>query len=169
MKVWRVGIFCAFVAVVGAMAVCEPAWLATNMFLDALMSHELLALLVVILTITFASVANIHLAISRMVQQAPDPAAANASADGARREINSNAWTIFLAFIAAVIVLLVKGWAQGNQHVVAFAHAVGLAILLLNVLVLHDIYRSIFGLAQASAPLPNAEDGASATSEEDQT
>lgn len=158
MKAWRIGILCAFVAVVGAMTVCEPAWLAENTFLDALMSHELVALLVVILTITFASVANIHLAISRMVRQMPDPQAAAGAANGVRREINSNAWTIFVAFLGALGALVVKGAWNEQVHVVAASHAVGLTILLLNVLILHDIYRSIFALAEASGPVPLADE-----------
>lgn len=163
MKAWRIGILFAFIAVIGAMTVCEPVWLARNKFLDALMSHELVALLVVILTITFASVANIHLAISRMVRQMPDPWAAANAAEGVRGEINSNAWTIFVAFLVALGALVIKGAWSEHVHAVAAAHAVGLTILLLNVLVLHDIYRSIFALAAANAPVPPAEDAPSAS------
>lgn len=161
MKAWRIGLLCFFAAIVGSISVCEPAWLAKNGFLLNLMTHELLGLLVVILTITFASVANIHLAISRMVSRAANRSAAGAAANSVRREINSNAWTIFAAFLVALASLVLKGAFQDNDHVVAVAHAVGLTVIALNVLVLHDIYRSIFGLAAADTALDQSEDAPS--------
>jgi hypothetical protein len=150
MKAFRIGLLFAFVAIVGAMVVCQPTWLADNEFLKSVMTHELLGLLVVILTITFASVANIHLAITRMVSSAgQNRDAANESARGIRREINSNAWTIFAAFIVAVGSLLWKGAFPHNVFIVAASHAIGLIVIMVNVLILHDIYRAIFGLAGA--------------------
>lgn len=150
MKVWRIGILFAAIAILGSMVVCQPGWLASNEFLLTIMTHELVSILVVILTITLASVANIHLAITRMLGGVKgDKTAATNAANGVRREINTNAWTIFWAFVLAVAALVWKGAYPNNLHIVAAAHAIGLTILLVNVMILHDIYRATFGLARA--------------------
>lgn len=142
--IWRVGILFAFIAIVGSASVSNPHLLAGNTFLIALMGPDLVSVLVVVLTITFASVANIHLSISRMVSAARNREAANAAANGVRKQINSNAWTIFWAFVAALIALFIYGQFPDNTMVRSFAVAACLTVIVLNGLVMHDIYRTIF-------------------------
>ena len=66
-----------------------------------------------------------------------------------RDEINSNAWFLFWAFIVCIIALIAKGWAPENAHLVAAVHAITLIVLLINVLVMHTIYRSVFAMVSA--------------------
>lgn len=147
-NLWRIGILFAFIAIVGALAVSRPEALADNRFLDEFMGPDLIAVLVIVLTITFASVANVHLSISRMIARtpAPDKAAARGAATGARSEINSNAWTIFWALVVTLIALFLNGEFPKDKMVDAITTAVCMTVVLLNGLVMHDIYRSIFML-----------------------
>ncbi len=103
------------------------------------------------MTITFASVANIHLTISRLVAQAPAEKreAARAAIADTRAELNSNAWLLFWAFVAASIILLVKGIVTGNVWVESAANGLALGTLLVNVLVFYDIYQTSFTLASS--------------------
>lgn len=148
MKSFRVGILFAFIAVAGMAVVSRPHWLSDNTFLDTFISHEIIAVLVVILTITFASVANIHLSLNRLAEASPRR---KQQIGEIRKEINSEAWVIFWSFIVCVIALVTKGAADGNPYVVAASHAVGAVVLLLNLLVLHTIYRAIFALVAAES------------------
>lgn len=143
-NIWRIGILFSFIAIIGAVSVSWPNVLADNGFLNGLMGPDLVAVLVVVLTITFASVANVHLSIGRLVSNAADKATAMAAARRARSELNSNAWLIFWAFLVAMIALVLNGALPGNAHVDAVTTAVCLTVILLNGLVMHDIYRSIF-------------------------
>ena len=155
-SIWRIGILFAFIAIVGALAVSRPSTLADNRFLKALMGPDLVAVLIVMLTITFASVANMHLSISRMVAAAPNRAAAAEAAGRVRGQLNSNAWTIFWAFLVALVALFLNGEFPTEPTIQAITTAVCLVVILLNGLVMHDIYRSIFMLV---ANEPQAGDG----------
>ena len=62
-------ILVAFILFCSVSTVVKPEFLANNVFLVEFVNQELLALLAVILAITFASVANIHLALNRIVLQ----------------------------------------------------------------------------------------------------
>jgi hypothetical protein len=142
-SVWRIGTLFAFVAISGSLSAARPDILANNGFLRQLMGPDLVSVLVVALTITFASVANVHLSISRIIASAPKPEDAKVAARPVRAQLNSNAWTIFWAFLVALIGLFVYG-ATKNEMAQSFAMSVCLTVVLLNGLVMHDIYRSIF-------------------------
>lgn len=156
-NIWRVGILFAFIAIAGSTAISRPAVFADNKFLNALMGPDLVAVLVVVLTITFASVANVHLSISRLVAKAPDQRLAAQVAQGARDELNSNAWSIFWAFLVALVALFLNGEFPGDKVIDALTTATCLAVILFNGLVMHDLYRSIFLLA-SSAGAENDQD-----------
>lgn len=155
-NLWRITSLMAFIAVIGSVSVSQPTWLSENAFLKQLMGPDLVSVLVVALTITFASVANIHLSIGRILASARNKAAARASAARVRAEINSNAWTIFWAFLVALFALFLYG-ATKSPHAQAAAIAICLTVILLNGLVMHDIYRSIFILV-ASEPQSGTND-----------
>lgn len=146
-NVWRVGILFAFIAIAGSTAVVRPVVLADNKFMHSLMGPDLVSVLVVVLTVTFASIANVHLSISRLVAKAQDQATATRVALLARDELNSNAWSLFWAFLVALIALFVNGEFPADKLIDALTTAVCLTVVLFNGLVMHDLYRSIFLLA----------------------
>lgn len=150
MKIVRYGIFFCSATVVFAIVVCRPSWLVDNKFIDEFVGPELLSLLVVILTITFASVANIHLSLHRFTVSASKER--RESIRDIRTEINYNAWLIFSAFVICVISLFVKGTVGDNLVGEAVTNGVCLLVLLLNVLVMHDLYHAIFALVSTDTP-----------------
>lgn len=149
--IWRLGILFAFIAIVGSASVNRPYIFAGNEFLKAFMGPDLVSVLVVVLTITFASVANIHLSISRMIASAPNRRSAEIAANGVRYQINSNAWLIFWAFAVALVALFLYGEFPCNVTVRAVMMAVCMTVVVLNGLVMHDLYRTIF-LLVANSP-----------------
>jgi len=139
----------AAATIVGVLTICHPEVMATNTFLSAFVTHEILGLLIVVLTITLASVANVHLTITRIIRDKfPVEAEGRAAAAPARREINSNAWSLFWAFGVCVILLLVKGSNPGQIYVLSLANGLALLVLLFNGLVMYDIYQTIFDLVE---------------------
>lgn len=136
--------------IVGVLTICIPSALANNTFLNSFVTHEILALLAVVLTITLASIANVHLTITRIIKSKfADEDKGRLAASPVRAEINSNAWALFWAFLACVGVLLFKGSYPGEAYLVSLMNGAALLILLFNLLVLHDIYQTVFDLAES--------------------
>lgn len=152
-------------AVVLSISACRPAVLGDNAFLSAFVSHELLAMLVVMITITFASVANIHLSINRVIAAtfSDNPAKGEASAKPLRSELNQNAWLLFALFPFEVVVLFVKGALPKEPTALALTHGVSLVVLLASVLILYDIYRVAFALVASEPKLTPAAPSAQAS------
>jgi len=136
-----------------------PKVLAENTFLDAFVSHEIMAFLIVILTITLASVGSIHLTMTETLQRmVPDKEARERVEKGAaadfRAEINSSAWYLFWAFVVCAASLVVKGqW--HNDYVKSAVHGLAITVVILNLLILRDLYKTIFVMASTSPPSNN--------------
>lgn len=152
-----------FIILVSFMTVCAvativvPEFLAKNTFLVGFISHEILAILAVILSITFASVANVHLSLNRIVRVVfrRDWKRGILASEPVRKEINSNAWLLFWAFIVCIGALIVKGVLGDNVYIESSMNGIALTVLLLNVLVLHDMYKTIFAIVSS----PELSDG----------
>lgn len=140
-----------------AIAVCvatafRPDILASNKFLAGYVTHEILALLAVTMTITFASVANVHLSITRSLQSAVEDPKQRAKIERdyampLRNEINSSAWLLFWTFIAVFIIVFMKGQLESSKYFLSFAHGAGIVATVINLLVIRDIYRMTFYMA----------------------
>lgn len=140
----------AAATIVCALTIAAPSVLAANTFLNGFVTHEILALLAVVLTITLASVANVHLTITRIIRSKfADENKGRLAAAPARSEINSNAWALFWAFLVCVAVLVLKGAYPTEVYLVSLMNGLALLVLLFNLLVLHDIYQTVFDLAEA--------------------
>lgn len=141
-----------------------PAILANNEFLRNYVTHEILSLLSVTMTITFASVANIHLAITKSLRSSIKDQKARARIEKShgvpmRREINSSAWLLFWAFLAIFVAVLVKGEWPKNIYVLSTVHGMGIVATIINMLVIRDIYRMTFLLAADPMHSENAVEG----------
>ena len=171
----KIGILIFFAVLFGSIVVCEPQWLSSNAFLNSFVSHEILALKAVILTVTLASVANIHLALNRIVvNRFGSQASLTEAAKSVKKEINDDAWYIFWGFIVTIVALVGKGAFDGNVQVVAASHGVALWVLLLYLVCMYDIYKIVFGVVdlemdigsgQASKRTKTTEDYTSGTPE----
>lgn len=126
----------------------EPKLLADNSFLDDFIGSQILSLLAIILTITLASVANIHLALNRIIESKfkDDFLLGYKGAEPVRKEINSNAWMLFWSFLICILLLLINGQFGKITYVQSFVYGICLIILVLNVCVLYEIYKSVYAL-----------------------
>jgi hypothetical protein len=117
---------------------------------QSLVTHEILAFLIVILTITFASVANIHLTISRTQTSIQDAAKRDEIerqfAKPLQAETRSSAMLLFWAFVVCLVAVLVKGEADTNKYVLSATHGIGIIVTIINAIVLYDVYGTIFAL-----------------------
>jgi hypothetical protein len=134
--------------IVAVLTATHPHLLADNNFLNSFISHEILAVLIVTLTITLASIGNIHLTISRLVRKFDNSAEGELRATPARNELNSSAWSLFWAFGLCVVVLLIKGGFPENCYVVSLVNGAALVILTFNMMTLYDIYTTVFDLVK---------------------
>lgn len=143
----------------------DPRILSDNRFLTSIISHEILPILVVILTVTMASVANIHLAMGRMksslLAKGVDISAEIADA---RREVSENAWVLFGSFCICVIVLFIKGAIEDSEYTyISICNSAVILVFVLNLVILYDIYGSIYALTSLDEPAVHngqANDGA---------
>lgn len=151
-------ILIAYLLFVAIATLCRPDFLAKNSFLDNFVGTELLGLLAVILSITFASVANIHLAINQIVSSVyrKDIERGQKIALPTRKDINENSWSLFWAFVACTGFLIVKGMFADNIFILSAMNGLALGTLLLNVLVFHDIYGTVFALAESDLAVKGA-------------
>lgn len=141
----------------GAMVICRPAWLSSNSFLIDFVDHEAISLLAVILTITLASVANIHLSMNRILLAARSRPSADLvrSAQAVKSETRDDAWYIFWGFVIAILAVIFKG-AVINTTAIAVSHALVLFVYVLFLVCLRDIHRIIFGLAELELEMGNS-------------
>ncbi|WAB77215.1 hypothetical protein [Rhodopseudomonas palustris] len=135
-----------------------PEFFAKNTFLSSFITFELLNILAVILTVTLASIANIHLSLNKIVRAVfKDRAKGTEAANRVRREINQNGWLLFWLFIAACGLLFFKGaYETPPVFVLSFVHSFGLVLLLTNMLVLCDIYQVIYQIVNMETHHPSA-------------
>ena len=135
--------------------ICVPTFFGSNDFLKAFITFELLNVLAVIVTVTLASIANIHLSLNRIARLAftDKPTARNRAAI-VRREINQNGWALAVLFVIACALLFLKGAKPENIYVLSIVHSLGLTILLTNLLVLYDIYAVIYSLVRLEGLIP---------------
>jgi hypothetical protein len=129
---------------------CAPEFFGKNRFLDGFITYELLGILAIIMTVTLASIANIHLALNRIIRTAfKDKVKGAAHANVVRREINQNGWALVVLFVVACVLLFVKGWPPSeNIYVLSFVHSMGIVLLFTNILILCDIYQVIFAVVR---------------------
>lgn len=141
-------IFAILMTVAGFVITCcfsayRPEWLGNNKFLHEFIGSPVVEILVVVLSITFASAENIHLHISKLEGEL------GVSFKTTRDEINQNLWGLFFALACSIVLLIWKGKYEDNDTVLSFVHGFHLVILLIYLFVIVDIY----GLIEAMAPV----------------
>lgn len=131
--------------VLSVMAISRPEWLSENTFLASFITHEALALMAVILTVTLAAVGNVIVSINRLVSRVESASEElKQSAAEAKSQIKRSAWLIFYGFVFAVIVMFVKGLSMENSQIIAICNAIIIWLIGLYCLALHDIYAVLF-------------------------
>lgn len=151
MRFLFLGVLFVAIALLGSAAICNPEMLNQNEFLVAFLRHQLLSILAVIVTVTAASSANLHLSFNR----AEEVSGKKGLFDEARKEVNRGAVLLLVLFLVALLALLIQAGIPDAPMVEASISAGLLVLLLLNVLVLIDLTLTIF----AVHPLLNASTG----------
>lgn len=150
----KLAIVISMITVALSASFCDPSFFGKNTFLASFITFELLNILAVILTVTLASIANIHLSLNRIVRTAfKDRAKGAAAANRVRSEINQNGWLLFWLFIFACALVFFKGaFETPTVFVLSFVNSIGLVVLLTNLLVLCDIYQVIYAIVKLDDP-----------------
>lgn len=134
---------CVFVVSVGVWVIlsCAAPWVLgdNNGFLADFVNHELLNFLGVIVAITLASTANLHLEFNKI-----EDSAGRAFLYNTRRAVRNSAYSLLFLLGLAVVVVIAKPFAVGSQVATSFANGLALLIVLFNILVLVDITRLVF-------------------------
>jgi hypothetical protein len=128
--------------VVISLSVCAPELLAKNRFLMNFINHELLNTLAVIVTITIASIATIHIWFNELEEKHEKRVFG-----GARRDINNSAMWLVGLFAATVLLLIFRAFFTSDMALSLFNGA-GLIFLFVTLFVLIDI----LGVVRALTP-----------------
>lgn len=132
--------------VVIAASICQPALLAKNDFLDKFINHELLNVLAVIVTITIATIATIHIWFNELEQKHQKKVF-----DSARREINSSATWLVGMFLFTLALLIARSLdIFSGDPARSFFNGAGVIVLVASVLVLMDILAVVRALTPKS-------------------
>ena len=127
---------------IGLVSCLRPDWLSDhNAFLKDFMNHELLAVLGVIVTITLASAANLHLEFNRLED------AFGEAFEDARKATKSYAYMLISLFVLALALVVIKPIAATNVHIEALFNGAGILIISLNILALLDLTIAVFEIS----------------------
>ncbi len=149
-------ILIALAAVLTCVVTYRPEWLSANTFLDGFVNHEILALFAVVLTVTLASVANIHLSINRMIAHSfSNDAIAREMANKIKSEIRDNSRIIFFSFFAALFALIIKGLMPSEAIHISAVNGFLIWVLVLNLLTIMDVYNVVYGLSVIQSIIPS--------------
>lgn len=137
--------YCALIVFFGAVCVAALAFPIVfsdhNSFLKGFMTHELLGVLAVIVSITLASTSALHLEFNKIEERF-----GVAGLSRTRAGVKQAAYMLIVLLVAAVIVVAVKAdhaWSDRGQ---AFLNGLGLFILFWNVLILLSITQAVFAI-----------------------
>ncbi|MCR9235662.1 MAG: hypothetical protein NXI17_03235 [Alphaproteobacteria bacterium] len=134
----------------------KPLYLSdANVFLDGFVNHEFLNILGVILAITLASVANIHLAFNRIEERYGKPGGLAKSRENLRK---ASSWLIAL-FIMGAVLVIVKPVACASDVTEALFNSGALVVLIWHVLILISLTELVFRI-EPEFPKRSGNDGA---------
>ena len=137
-------------------ALQKPEWINDqNSFLKYFINHEYLNVLGVILAITLASLAQIHLSLNRVEEQIQSKFLRDS-----RKEIREAAYYLIGFFSLGVVVVIVKPLLKNSPlsicvDVTALINALAIFILLFYIFILLDVTRAAFSIP---ANIENSDD-----------
>jgi hypothetical protein len=135
MKVPAIIILVVVAGVLFTLSICEPAVLSQNDFLKGFVTHELLGIMAVIMTISMTTIATIHIWFNELEskhwQRVFGPA---------RREINASIFHFIAIFVAQLVVLIVRSIPFfKNDVATSLFNSLSLMLLLITIVTLLDI------------------------------
>jgi hypothetical protein len=129
-----------------AMSVCEPGILAKNKFLEGFINQEILSIMAVIMTISIASIATIHIWFNELEDKHGKKVFGSA-----RKEINQAAFYFIGLFLAQLLCLIVRSLPifDGSTTALSLFNGGSVILLLCSVLTLLDIMGVVRALTPA--------------------
>ena len=129
-----------------AMSICQPVILAKNKFLEGFINQEIVSIMAVIMTISIASIATIHIWFNELEDKHGQKVFG-----AARREINQAAFYFIGLFLAQLLCLIVRSLPifDGNEVALSLFNGGSLLLLLCSVLTLLDIMGVVRALTPA--------------------
>ena len=118
----------------------------TNLFFKDFVNHELLNVLGVIVAITLASAANLHLQFNEL-----EDAAKKQFLVKTRRSLTNSVYLLILIFGTALLVVILKPISAASSEVQAFFNGLATILLIVSLLTLVDISRLVFKVPSKSA------------------
>lgn len=137
-------------AILGSASFCAPYHLsdAGNLFFRNFVNHELLSVLGVIVTITLASAANLHLEINKLQEATGDEFAE------ARSAIRLCSYSLIAVFVVAAVLVMVKPAVGDDQTATALINSGVVLLLVFSVGVLSDLTGAVFAIQPLNPPRP---------------
>lgn len=121
---------------------CYPYYLSDegNSFFKNFATHELLSVMGVVVTITLASAASLHLELNKLQDATGD------SFNEARAAVRSSAYSLIGAFIAAGVLVMAKPTALPTMVTTALFNSGTILVLIFSVAVLIDLTAAVFDI-----------------------
>lgn len=120
----------------------KPEWVSDqNIFLKNFVNHELLNLLGVILAITLASIANIHLEFNKIEEKN-----GKSFLKKSRENLKKASYWLILLFVFAIVVVFVKPISSGSLVSQGIFNAISITILIWHILILVSIVDLVFAI-----------------------
>jgi hypothetical protein len=117
-----------------SVSVCNPAVISNNKFLADFIEDQILNILAVIMTISIASIATIHIWFNELEAKYDKKVFGPA-----RHQVNQSAFFFIACFVVEIIVLIVRAWFDGNSTAIALFDGVAMIVLLCSVFTLIDL------------------------------
>jgi len=137
--------WCILVCVATLVVVCavaKPNLLSdSNDFLHHFVNHELLALLGIIMTITLASAASLHLKFNKIEERHKKSGLLET-----RRGVKQGAYCLIVLFTVAVLLVVIKPFTHGNETLEAIFNGSAIFVLVWNVLILLELTQLAFAI-----------------------
>ena len=135
-------ILICFGALILALSACYPSVLSDhNEFLLHFVNQELLALLGIIMTITLASAANLHLEFNKIEERHQKRALTST-----RAKVKQAANCLIVLFVVSVALVVCKPLFGEGEHIQAVLNGAALFILLWNILLLAEMTLAAFDI-----------------------
>ena len=131
---------------------CHPLWLSDrgNSFLSSFVNQEFLAFLGVVVTITLASAANLHLELNKLQDST------RRKFPKTRASVRVSAYSLIASLLSGIIIVITKPYINSSNFMSSLWNSAAIVVLLFDVLVLADLTRAVLRIP-AMSDLSNGE------------
>lgn len=125
------------------MVTVKAPWILgdSNNFLEGFVNHEFLNFMGIVVTITLASTASLHIELKKLEKEAGKEFLVRT-----KRAVRNSAYSLICAMLLSVVLVVVKPLLPSSETAAAFANSCALALILWGVSVIYDITRLAFKL-----------------------